>query len=119
MEATPFLVHDRTPDTAGWGLLWQVALSGDLSCTRLHAERDGLQPLVDKLLRWYPPVHEEILYEAARLPVESPRIDRLLLRHLHEAHYEVYPLLVIPTPARLRADTGVAAPAGLRTGPRP
>src|SRR3546814_20488962 len=79
MEATHFLVHDRTPDTAGLVLLWQVALSGDLSCTRLHTERDGLQALVDQLLRWYPPDHEVILYAAARLPVETPRIDRVFL----------------------------------------
>jgi len=96
MEATHFLVNDRQPDTAGLVLLWQVALSGDLSCTRLHAERDGLQALVDKLLLWYPPDHEVILYEAARLPIEAPRIDRLALRDLPAAHYEEYTTLVIP-----------------------
>src|SRR3546814_7147718 len=73
-------VASRHPDA--------LILSGDLSCTRLHAERDGLQALVDKLLRWYPPDHEVILYEAARLPIESPRIDRVLLRDLTAAHYE-------------------------------
>src|SRR3546814_20341458 len=88
MQPPHFLVRDRTPDTAGLVLLWQVALSGDLSCTRLHAERDGLQALVDKLLRWYPPDHEVILYEAARLPRESPRIDRVLLRDLPAPTYE-------------------------------
>src|SRR3546814_469539 len=77
MEATHFLVHDRTPDTAGLVLLWQVALSGDLSCTRLHAGRDGLQALVDKLLRWYPPDTEVILYEEDGLPNESPRIGQM------------------------------------------
>ncbi len=104
MEATHFLVHDRTPDTAALVLLWQVALSGDLSCTRLHAEREGLQALVDKLLRWYPPDHEVILYEAARLPIESPRIDRVLLRDLPAAHYEEYTTLVIPPLDKPRRD---------------
>lgn len=104
IEATHFLVHDRQPDTAGLVLLWQVALSGDLSCTRLHAERDGLQALVDKLLRWYPPDHEVILYEAARLPIESPRIDRVALRDLPAAHYEEYTTLVIPPLGCLHDD---------------
>ncbi len=104
MEATHFLVYDRQPDPAGLVLLWQVALSGDLSCTRLHAERDGLQALVDKLLRWYPPEHEVILYEAARLPIESPRIDRLSLRDLPTARYEEYTTLVIPPLGELRDD---------------
>jgi hypothetical protein len=108
MEATHFLVYDRQPDTAGLVLLWQVALSGDLSCTRLHAEPEGLQALVDKLLRWYPPGHEVILYEAARLPIETPRIDRLALRDLPAAHYEEYTTLVIPPLGELRDDPGRA-----------
>jgi diguanylate cyclase (GGDEF)-like protein len=109
MEATHFLVYDRQPDTAGLVLLWQVALSGDLSCTRLHAEREGVQALVDKLLRWYPPGHEVILYEAARLPIETPRIDRLSLRDLPAAHYQEYTTLVIPPMDELRDDP-VGAP---------
>ena len=104
MEATHFLVYDRQPDFAGLVLLWQVALSGDLSCSRLHAEREGLQALVDKLLRWYPPAHEVILYEAARLPIETPRVDRLPLRDLATAHYEEYTTLVIPPLGELRRD---------------
>jgi diguanylate cyclase (GGDEF)-like protein len=104
MEATHFLVYDRTPDTAGLVLLWQVALSGDLSCTRLHAEREGLQALVDKLLRWYPPEHEVILYEAAQLPVDTARAERLRLRDLPAAHYEEYTTLVIPPLGELRGD---------------
>ncbi|MDN5781529.1 MAG: diguanylate cyclase [Luteimonas sp.] len=102
MEATHFLVYDRQPDTAGLVLLWQVALSGDLSCSRLHAERDGLQALVDKLLRWYPPEHEVILYEAAQLPIETPRADRLCLRDLPTAQYQEYTTLVIPPLGELR-----------------
>ena len=104
MEATHFLVYDRQPDTAGLVLLWQVALSGDLSCNRLHAEREGLQALVDKLLRWYPPAHEVILYEAARLPIETPRTDRLPLHDLPAAHYEEYTTLVVPPLGELRDD---------------
>ena len=106
MEATHFMVYDRRPDTHGVVLLWQVALSGDLSCTRLHAEPDGLRALVDKLLRWYPADHEVILYEAARLPVEDPRIERLPIRDLPGAHYEEYTTLVIPPLGELPLDPG-------------
>ncbi len=112
MEATHFLVYDRQPDAAGLVLLWQVALSGDLSCTRLHAEREGVQALVDKLLRWYPPDHEVILYEAARLPIETPRADRLALRDLPTAHYEEYTTLVIPPLRELRDDDHPHVPDG-------
>lgn len=104
LEATHFLIHDRPLDTAGLVLLWQVTLSGDLSCTRLHADRDGLEALVEKLLRWYPPEHEVILYEAAQLPIESPRIERLPLRDLPAAEYKEYTTLAIPPLERPRAD---------------
>lgn len=123
LEATHFLVYDRRPDTAGLVLLWQVALSGDLSCTRLHAEPEGLQALVDRLLRWYPADHEVVLYEAARLPIEQPRIERLRLADLPGARYEEYTTLVIPPLGELRDVQGadcedhiVAAVAG--SGPR-
>lgn len=112
MEATHFLFYDRQPDTAGLVLLWQVALSGDLSCSRLHAESEGLQALVDKLLRWYPPDHEVILYEAARLPIETPRVERLPLCDLPTAHYEEYTTLVIPPLGELRDDPDHALGAG-------
>lgn len=115
MEATHFLVYDRQPDTAGLVLLWQVALSGDLSCSRLHAEREGVQALVDKLLRWYPPDHEVILYEAARLPIETPRAERLRLCDLPTAHYEEYTTLVIPPLGALRDDPARTAGAGSAT----
>ena len=102
MEATQFLVYDRKLDADGLVLLWQVALSGDLSCSRLHADPEGLQALVDRLMRWYPPEYEVILYEAARLPIESPRIERLALRDLPSARYEEYTTLVIPPLGELR-----------------
>ena len=110
MEATHFMVYERQLDAASLVLLWQVALSGDLSCSRLHAERDGVQALVDRLLRWYPPDHEVILYEAARLPIESFRAERLPLRTLADAHYEEYTTLVIPPLGDLRADPERARP---------
>lgn len=109
MEATQFLMRDRQPDTAGLVLLWQVALSGDVSCTRLHAEPECLQALVDKLLRWYPPEHEVILYEAARLPIETPRIERLALQDLPAARYQEYTTLVIPALTGEDAATAVSA----------
>src|SRR5690606_22461279 len=112
MEATHFMVYDRKPDTAGLVLLWQVALSGDLACTRLHAEPEGLEALVEKLLRWYPADHEVILYEAARLPVEAPRMERLRLGDLPAARYEEYTTLVIPPLGGLGDDPAHALRAG-------
>ncbi len=96
LEATHFLCFERQLDPQGLVLLWQVALAGDWSCRRLHAEREGLEALVTKLLRWYPPDHEVILYEAAQLPIQSYRAKSLCLRDLPQARYEEFTTLVIP-----------------------
>ena len=108
IEATHFLVNDRRPDVCGLLLLWQVALSGDLSCSRFHAEREGLQALVDKLLRWYPPEHEVILYEAARLPIEAFRAERCVARP-PSAPRGVHHAGVPPLATELRRDPAFAA----------
>lgn len=112
LEATQFLLQDRVLDPAGLVLLWQVALAGDLTCTRRQADRAQLQRLVDKLRRWYPADHEVILYEAARLSIETPRIDRLRLQDLPEAQYQEFTTLVIPPLATVRepADRLAVAP---------
>lgn len=96
LEATFFLHHNRQPDTSAVVLLWQVALAGDLSCTRFQADREGVQALVNALLAWYPADHGVILYEAARLPIESPRIERIALQHLADATLQEYTTLLIP-----------------------
>jgi diguanylate cyclase (GGDEF)-like protein len=105
LEATHFLCFERQIDPQGLVLLWQVTLAGDWSCTRLEADRDGLKALVEKLMRWYPPDHEVILYEAAQLPIESFRAERLRLSDLPDASYKEFTTLVIPAlAAALRRD---------------
>jgi diguanylate cyclase (GGDEF)-like protein len=96
LEATQFLIEDRQIDTRSLLLLWQVALTGDTACTRFHAEPRELEKLVERLLLDYPGDHEVILYEAARLPIEPFRADRMPLRDLASAHYEEHTTLVIP-----------------------
>lgn len=101
LEATQFLVEDRPLDTRSLLLLWQVALTGDVGCTRFHAEPRELERLVERLLQDYPADHEVILYEAAQLPIEPFRAERMALRDLARAHYEEYTTLVVPPcPAR-------------------
>ncbi len=101
LEATQFLVEDRSIDNRSLLLLWQVALTGDTDCTRFHALPAELEKLVERLLRDYPADHEVILYEAARLPIETPRAERVRLRDLAAAHYEEHTTLVVP-PCGLR-----------------
>lgn len=95
-EATQFLVYDRRADPSMLLILWQVALTGDLSCASFETRPDRLKILVDKLRRWYPADAEVILYEAAQLPIEPFRAERLPLADLPEASFKEYTTLVIP-----------------------
>lgn len=112
LESTKFLVEDRSIDNRSLLILWQVALTGDLSCTRFHAEPHALEKLVDRLLLDYPADHEVILYEASHLPIEPFRAERLPLSGLANAEYKEYTTLVVPPRTDIRpprADAILAA----------
>ena len=115
IEATQFLIEDRQIDTRSLLLLWQVALTGDTACIRFHAEPGELEKLVERLLLDYSADHEVILYEAARLPVEPFRADRLPLGDLASAQYEEYTTLVIPPCAPRQQDHAARLLQSLRT----
>lgn len=103
-EATQFLVQQRSVDPAALVLLWQVALTGNLDCIGFKPNTDRLKLLVDKLLNWYRPGTEVLLYEAARLPIEDFRADTLPLTDLPVAQYREYTTLVIPPEQTPRPD---------------
>lgn len=103
-EATQFLAYRRRVDPTALLILWQVALSGDLSCTGFNADPERLQVLVDKLAKTYSPETEVILYEAAEVSIESFRAERLALRDLPRARYQEYTTLVIPPAGELEPD---------------
>lgn len=111
-EATQFLVYRRRVDPTALLILWQVALVGDLTCSRFHADPDHLLILVDKLRRDYPPATEVILYEAAQLSAVPVRAERLRLEEIPEAAYREFTTLVIPPVAELEPDTEALAALG-------
>lgn len=96
MESTWFLINDIALEPTSLVLLWQVALTGDMEYQRSHAKPRDIQTLVEKLLRWYPADHEVILYEAARMPLEDCRAERLRLSELPQAALREHTTLVIP-----------------------
>src|SRR5690349_19561071 len=81
-EASQLLFYERRIEPTGYLVLWQVALVGDRSLGRLATGPAYRQLLVDLLLRDYPPEHEAIIYRAATLPIERPRVRRVALRDL-------------------------------------
>lgn len=102
-EATQFLVREHAVDPSALLLLWQVALCGQLDCTGFTPCPHRLQLLVDKLLACYPANTPVILYEAAQLPIETFRAERIALADLPHQRFKEYTTLVIP-PVRACAD---------------
>ncbi|WP_240695185.1 SAM-dependent methyltransferase [Corallincola luteus] len=112
-EATQFLVYQRPLDPSALVVLWQIGVVGDLTCTQFHTYSDRVQALVTKLLRWYEPEHEVILYEAAVLPIEGHREERLPLSELPNASFKTITTLVIPPKLEWLADHEALASLGV------
>lgn len=103
-EATQFLVYRRQVDPGAALILWQVGLTGDLSCREFSTSAERLRVLQDKLLRDYAPDTPVVLYEAAILPSLPPRIDHLPLSVLPQAALKEFTTLVILPTQSLQPD---------------
>jgi uncharacterized protein YabN with tetrapyrrole methylase and pyrophosphatase domain len=103
-EASQFMFNVRRVDTSSYLILWQVGVAGDQSLARFSTGAAYRQVLIDVLSRDYDLDHEAILYRAATLPVDQPRIERIALRGLPAAQIDMHATLVIPPATALRPD---------------
>lgn len=99
-EASQLLFYRRRLDPTAYLVLWQIGVVGDRSVSRTGT-RSAYRRLLLELLaeEGYPPEHEIIVYEAATLPISSPRMERLPLSALVDAKLSPQSTLVVP-PAR-------------------
>jgi len=98
-EASQFMFYERRNNPSAYLVLWQVGIAGDRSLARFSTGPAYRQLLVDLLAEDYPLDHEVIAYEAATLPIATPRIGRMPLSDLVTAELHLHTTLVIP-PAR-------------------
>jgi hypothetical protein len=103
-EASQLLLYERRIDPAGYLVLWQVGLVGDLSLKRFSTGPAYRQVLVDLLLHDYPSDHELIIYRAATLPVQKAEIRRIALRDLPSAELTTEHTVVLPPAAPLKLN---------------
>jgi hypothetical protein len=106
-ETSQLMLYRRRIDVSAYLILWQVGVAGDRTLTRFATGRAYRQVLVDVLARDYPLDHEVILYEAATLPIQAPRMERLALRRLPDAQFDMHASLVIPPATALQPDAEV------------
>nr|WP_268244951.1 SAM-dependent methyltransferase [Rhodanobacter panaciterrae] len=103
-EASQLLFYERRIDPTGYLILWQVGLVGDLSLKRFSTGPAYRQVLVDVLSQDYPLDHEVIIYRGVTLPIQKPRIHRIVLRDLPNATLTAEETVVLPPAAPLKLN---------------
>jgi hypothetical protein len=99
-EASQLLFYRRRLDPTAYLVLWQIGVVGDRSVSRSGTGAAYRRLLLELLVEeGYPPEHEIIVYEAATLPISSPRIERLPLSAIVDGKLSLQSTLVVP-PAR-------------------
>jgi len=109
-EATDFLIRRRRFDPHSALVLWQI---GALGVTTYQLRdlwnADGLQYLVETLLRSYPADHVVTVYEGTHYPVCDPLIQRVPLRDLTQCKINVHSTLWIPPNGQAPLDSAMLA----------
>lgn len=108
-EASQYMLNRRCIDPSAWLVLWQVGLAGDQTSKRFATGAAYRQVLVDVLSRDYPLDHEVIVYRAATLPIQSPRIERMPLQALPGADLTMADTLAIPPAQAMQVDPEIRA----------
>jgi precorrin-6B methylase 1 len=98
-EASQFMFYQRRIDPSAYLVLWQVGIAGDRSLSRFATGADYRRLLVELLAQDYPLAHQVIAYEAATLPITTPRMGKMPLSGIVDADLHLQTTLVIP-PAR-------------------
>lgn len=98
-EASQFMFYRRGVDPSAYLVLWQVGHAGDRSVSRTITGPAYRRLLVELLTEDYPLDHGVIAYEAATLPISTPRTEGMPLSAIVDADLRLQTTLVIP-PAR-------------------
>ena len=109
LEASQLMLFERTLDTAGYVILWQVGVAGDVTRGKFVTSSRYRDILVEVLLEYYPADHSIALYEAKVLPIDKRRIDWLNLSQLAAVTVHQHTTLVIPPSRKLVANHAVRA----------
>ncbi len=114
-EASQLLFYQRRLDPTAYLVLWQIGVVGDRSVSRFETGAAYRRLLLELLAeQGYPASHEVIVYEAATLPISTPRMERLPLSALEHVKLSAQSTLVVP-PARpmIRNEAMLARLAGI------
>jgi uncharacterized protein YabN with tetrapyrrole methylase and pyrophosphatase domain len=108
-EASQFMFYQRVIDPSAYLVLWQITLAGDRSIARFDTGAGELQLLVELLSAYYPADHRVVIYEAASMPFETPRMDWIALAELPQARLTLKSTLVLPPAQPLQKNAQMLA----------
>lgn len=123
-DASRLVLRRHRIDVSSSLVIWQIGAVGVVthSQRRLWSRR-GLRLLTEVLLRFYPPSHQVVRYEAAPYPVCRPVIERLPLSRLPRARVTMASTLYVPplreAGPRLGSTNAAGRAPGAGRGPRP
>lgn len=106
-EASQFMFYQRVVDPSAYLVLWQITLAGDRSIARFDTGSGELQLLVELLSAHYPADHQVVIYEAASMPFETPRMDWIALAELPQARLTLKSTLVLPPAQPLQKNAQI------------
>jgi precorrin-6B methylase 1 len=108
-EASQLMLYQRRLDSSAYLVVWQIGVAGDRSLSRFATGPEYRNLLLEVLLRDYPSGHEVILYEAATLPTQPARIERMQLAEFPAATFDLHATLVVPPARELQSDQHMRA----------
>jgi Tetrapyrrole (Corrin/Porphyrin) Methylases len=109
-ETSQLMFYKRRIDPSAYLILWQIGVAGDRSLARF-----GTGPAYRRLLlallaeEGYPSEHEVIVYEAATLPINPPRLERMPLSALVDAELRLQSTLVVPPAQSMQRNEAILA----------
>ncbi|WDE03313.1 hypothetical protein SG34_018140 [Thalassomonas viridans] len=103
-EASQLMFYQRKIDTSAYLILWQVGIAGDQSLEKRSTSKAYRQVLTDLLAEDYSLDHQVILYEAAVLPIDTTRIEKLTLAEFLNAELSQHTTMVIPPSKKMQSN---------------
>ncbi|QBY03590.1 hypothetical protein E2K93_03995 [Thalassotalea sp. HSM 43] len=103
-EASQFIRYHKQIDTSAYLFLWQVSVVGDTRLTKFATDKEYRALLIEVLQRNYPDDHPIIIYQAATIATEQPRIEHMPLHHLLDVKLHPESTLVVTPIYNMRKD---------------
>ena len=108
-EASQFMMYRRMVDPSAYLVLWQIGVAGDPTLLSRGTGAAYREILLELLRPLYGDDHEVVIYQAATLPMHTPRVERIPLRELLHASLNDAATLVLPPSRPMEPNAEVVA----------